>query len=102
MTRTLERLDRNYKHKPDRAPPTSTSTRHPNGDIASTSTTTTQVPSQPQNEAIAFTPEGDLISGSEANGGALPPLFVLRGATRLAHSGVATGSLDRFSAPFGS
>ncbi|MGW6659515.1 hypothetical protein [Rhodococcus sp. NPDC055024] len=79
----------------------------PDGDIASAFTRTTPVhvplPNQPQGEAIAFTPEGDLISGSEANGGALPPLFVLRGATTLAHSGVgAVGSLDRIPAPFGS
>lgn len=79
----------------------------PDGDIASALTTTTPVrvplPSQPQGEAIAFTPDGDLISGSEANGGALPPLLVLHGATTRAHAGAGTvGSLDPLVAPFGS
>ncbi|MDJ0489916.1 hypothetical protein QNA24_26395 [Rhodococcus qingshengii] len=78
----------------------------PDGDIASALTTTCPVrvplPSQPQGEAIAFTPEGDPISGSEAIGGALPSLLILRGATGLAHSGVATGSLDQLPAAFGS
>ncbi len=59
----------------------------PDGDIAAALTTATPVrvpmPGQPQGEAIAFTPSGDLLSASEANGGALQPILVLRGATGL-------------------
>lgn len=59
----------------------------PDGDIAAALTTATPVrvpmPNQPQGEAIAFTPDGDLLSASEANGGPLPPIQILRGATGL-------------------
>ncbi|TQF66492.1 hypothetical protein FK531_17040 [Rhodococcus spelaei] len=59
----------------------------PDGDIAAALTRTTPIrvpmPNQPQGEAIAFTPNGDLLSASEANGGPLPPIQILRGATGL-------------------
>ncbi|MGW0042660.1 hypothetical protein [Rhodococcus sp. NPDC003348] len=59
----------------------------PDGDIVAALTTATPVrvpmPNQPQGEAIAFTPDGDLLSASESNGGALPPIQILRGATAL-------------------
>ncbi|AQA22930.1 putative membrane protein [Rhodococcus sp. MTM3W5.2] len=63
----------------------------PDGDIAAALTGATPVrvpmPDQPQGEAIAFTPDGDLLSASEANGGPLPPIQVLRGATGLVDLG---------------
>jgi hypothetical protein len=37
-------------------------------------------PYQPQGESVTFTDAGDLVIGSESRGGALPPLYVLRGA----------------------
>lgn len=59
----------------------------PDGDVAAALTGATPVrvpmPNQPQGEAIAFTPDGDLLSASEANGGPLPPIQILRGATGL-------------------
>lgn len=39
------------------------------------------LPDQPQGEAVAFTENGDLLIGSEARGGTLPPIQILRGAT---------------------
>ncbi|MCJ0902704.1 hypothetical protein [Rhodococcus sp. ARC_M6] len=36
-------------------------------------------PHQPQGESMMFTDGGDLVIGSEAQGGALPPLYVMRG-----------------------
>ena len=42
------------------------------------------LPDQPQGEAIAFTADGDLLAGSEAANGPLPPILVLRGAVALA------------------
>ncbi|MFF0814080.1 hypothetical protein ACFYVR_02820 [Rhodococcus sp. NPDC003318] len=41
------------------------------------------MPNQPQGEAVAFTPDGDLLSASEANGGPLQPIQVLWDATAL-------------------
>lgn len=41
------------------------------------------LPNEPQGEAVAFTPDGDLLSASEANGGALQPIRILRDATAL-------------------
>lgn len=75
----------------------------PDGDLVRALTTTTPVrvalPNEPQGEALAFTPDGDLLAGSESAGGALPPIQILRGATELAHSEAqATGSLS-LSAP---
>ncbi|RVW04313.1 hypothetical protein EGT50_05375 [Rhodococcus xishaensis] len=59
----------------------------PDGDLVRAITATTPVrvelPNQPQGEAIAFTSDGDLIAGSEAAGGPLPPLRILRDATEL-------------------
>jgi hypothetical protein len=59
----------------------------PDGDIAAALTRSAPIrvpmPNQPQGEAIAFTPDGDLLSGSEANGGPMPPIQILRGATGL-------------------
>ncbi|MFE3292875.1 hypothetical protein [Rhodococcus sp. NPDC059234] len=70
----------------------------PDGDIAAALTGTAPIrvpmPNQPQGEAIAFTPNGDLLSASEANGGPLPAIEILRGATGLvqlpAESGAAS------------
>ncbi|NMM85913.1 hypothetical protein B2J88_16320 [Rhodococcus sp. SRB_17] len=36
-------------------------------------------PHQPQGESVMFTDGGDLVIGSEAQGGTLPPLYVMRG-----------------------
>lgn len=36
-------------------------------------------PDQPQGESVTFTEAGDLVIGSEAGTGALPPLYILRG-----------------------
>lgn len=59
----------------------------PDGDVVSALTGAAPIrvpmPGQPQGEAIAFTEDGDLLSASEANGGPLPPIQVLRGATSL-------------------
>ncbi|MCL2535437.1 MAG: hypothetical protein FWE39_14855 [Nocardiaceae bacterium] len=71
----------------------------PDGDLLRALTSTTPVrvalPNEPQGEAIAFTPDGDLLAGSEAAGGPLPPIQILRGATELAHGQVpATGSVE--------
>lgn len=49
------------------------------------------LPDQPQGEAIAFTADGDLLAGSEAAGGVLPPIMVLRGAAALAGPAKAAG-----------
>nr|WP_137724883.1 hypothetical protein [Prescottella subtropica] len=77
----------------------------PDGDLARAITTTTPIrvplPNEPQGEALAFTPDGDLISGSEAAGGPLPPLRILAGAVDLAHAG-APESSSAGSAPAGS
>ncbi|PVX66132.1 UNVERIFIED_ORG: hypothetical protein FNL38_107294 [Nocardia globerula] len=51
------------------------------------------LPNEPQGEAIAFNNDGDLISGSEAYQGPLPPLLILRGATALAVAGGSAGPL---------
>ncbi|MFD4294884.1 hypothetical protein ACFWPA_10325 [Rhodococcus sp. NPDC058505] len=57
------------------------------GDVVAALTGATPVrvpmPHQPQGEAIAFTPDGDLVSGSEAADGPMPPIQVLRGAAAL-------------------
>ncbi|MFD4180753.1 hypothetical protein [Rhodococcus sp. NPDC058514] len=59
----------------------------PHGDVVAALTGAQPIrvpmPDQPQGEAIAFTPAGDLLSASEANGGPLPPIRVLYGATAL-------------------
>lgn len=59
----------------------------PDGDVVAALTGSTPVrvpmPNQPQGEAIAFTPAGDLLSASESAGGALQPIQILRGATAL-------------------
>ncbi|MGG7099376.1 hypothetical protein [Rhodococcus sp. 24CO] len=41
-------------------------------------------PYQPQGESVTFTAAGDLVIGSESKGGALPPLYVMRGAVEKA------------------
>ncbi|MGC0363523.1 hypothetical protein ABH922_001507 [Rhodococcus sp. 27YEA15] len=84
----------------------------PDGDLVSALTSSTPVrvplPSQPQGEAIAFTADGDLLSGSEANGGSLPPILILRGAADLVRpgdggtGGGTGGSTDRLPSLFGS
>jgi hypothetical protein len=66
------------------------------GDLVRAMTSTTPVrvalPNEPQGEAVAFTPDGDLLAGSEGAGG-LQPIRILRGATALARSnGQLTGS----------
>ncbi|WP_231569580.1 hypothetical protein [Prescottella defluvii] len=71
----------------------------PDGDLVRALTTTTPLrvalPNQPQGETIAFTPDGDLLAGSESAGGALPPIQILRGATELAQStGWSGGSVS--------
>ncbi|GAA4476750.1 hypothetical protein GCM10023094_17390 [Rhodococcus olei] len=59
----------------------------PDGDIVAALTGATPIrvpmPGQPQGEAVAFTPSGDLLSASEAADGPLPAILVLRGATGL-------------------
>ncbi len=68
-------------------------------------TTTTPVrvalPNQPQGEAIAFTPGGDLLAGSESAGGPLPPLQVLPGAVDLTRNESWSGSSVSLSASTG-
>ncbi|EME23706.1 hypothetical protein [Rhodococcus triatomae] len=60
----------------------------PDGDIVAALTGSVPIrvpmPNQPQGEAIAFTPDGDLLSASEAVDGPLQPVQILRGATALA------------------
>ncbi|MFC7450102.1 hypothetical protein [Rhodococcus daqingensis] len=62
----------------------------PDGDVVAALTGAEPIrvpmPDQPQGEAIAFTPAGDLLSASEADGGPLPPIRVLYGATELVTS----------------
>ncbi|GAB2650528.1 hypothetical protein ABI214_03955 [Prescottella soli] len=74
----------------------------PDGDLVRALTTTTPVrvalPNQPQGEAIAFTPDGDLLAGSEAAGGALPPIEILRGAVDLARDDSWSGGSVSLSA----
>lgn len=41
-------------------------------------------PYQPQGESVTFTDAGDLVIGSESKGGALPPLYVMSDAVRMA------------------
>jgi len=41
------------------------------------------VAGEPQGEAVAFTPDGDLLTASESNGGPLPQIRVWRGVTGL-------------------
>ncbi|MGC0363610.1 hypothetical protein ABH922_001594 [Rhodococcus sp. 27YEA15] len=56
----------------------------PDGDVVKALKTTpvrVPAPDEPQGEAIAFTDEGDLLSGSEQLRGPLPPVRVLRDAT---------------------
>lgn len=77
----------------------------PDGDLARALTTTTPVrvalPNQPQGEAIAFTPDGDLLAGSESAGGPLPPLQVLPGAVDLARDESWSGGSVSLSASVG-
>lgn len=77
----------------------------PDGDLARALTTTTPVrvalPNQPQGEAIAFTPDGDLLAGSESAGGPLPPLQVLPGAVDLARDQSWSGGSVSLSASVG-
>ncbi|MDH6281905.1 hypothetical protein M2280_003127 [Prescottella agglutinans] len=74
----------------------------PDGDLVRALTTTTPVrvalPNQPQGEAIAFTPDGDLLAGSESAGGALPPLQILRGAADIARDDSGSGGSVPLSA----
>ncbi|MCW2088131.1 UNVERIFIED_ORG: hypothetical protein M2328_001411 [Rhodococcus erythropolis] len=68
----------------------------PDGDIVkalNTNPIRVPLPDEPQGEAIAFDAAGDLISGSEAYRGPLPPIRILRGASDIALSGGASGSL---------
>ncbi|MDI9915307.1 hypothetical protein [Rhodococcus sp. IEGM 1379] len=68
----------------------------PDGDVVkalSTRAIRVPLPNEPQGEAITFNDDGDLISGSEAYQGPLPPLKILRGATAIAESGAGTGSM---------
>ncbi|BCN58692.1 hypothetical protein [Prescottella equi] len=77
----------------------------PDGDLARALTTTTPVrvalPNQPQGEAIAFTPGGDLLAGSESAGGPLPPLQVLPGAVDLTRNESWSGGSVSLSASTG-
>ncbi|QKT14083.1 hypothetical protein [Rhodococcus sp. W8901] len=77
----------------------------PDGDLVRALTATTPVrvalPNQPQGEAIAFTPDGDLLAGSESAGGPLPPVQILRGATELARSSSWSGGSVSLSASEG-
>ncbi|UJC78500.1 hypothetical protein D4768_12940 [Rhodococcus erythropolis] len=68
----------------------------PDGDVVKALTTKpirVPLPDEPQGEAIAFDAAGDLISGSEAYQGSLPPLRILRSASDIALSGGTTSSL---------
>lgn len=65
------------------------------GDIAGAlagQPTRVPLPGQPQGEAIAFTADGDLLAGSEAAAGGLPPLLGLRGAVGLAGESAAAAA----------
>jgi len=68
----------------------------PDGDVVKALTTKpirVPLPDEPQGEAIAFDAAGDLISGSEAYQGPLPPLRILRSASDITLSGGTTSSL---------
>ncbi|WP_430335584.1 hypothetical protein [Rhodococcus sp. ACT016] len=77
----------------------------PDGDLGRALTTTTPVrvalPNEPQGEALAFTPDGDLLAGSESAGGPLPPLQVLHGAVDLARDASWAGGSVSLSASVG-
>lgn len=51
------------------------------------------LPAEPQGEAVAFTEDGDLLIASEARGGPLPPVQILRGAVDLV-AGPDSGDTD--------
>jgi hypothetical protein len=53
------------------------------------------LPDEPQGEAVAFQPDGTLLSGSERRDGTDGELRAVRGAAALAGSGVATGGRAR-------
>ncbi|MGW0025844.1 hypothetical protein [Rhodococcus sp. NPDC003383] len=59
----------------------------PDGDLAAALAAGPQlripVAGEPQGEAVAFTPDGDLLTASESNGGPLPQIRVWRGVTGL-------------------
>ena len=61
------------------------------------------LPDEPQGEAVAFTADGTLLSGSEARGGVAGPLRAVPGAVALAGtfrpSPAATGAADATTAP---
>ncbi|QCQ93791.1 hypothetical protein E7742_05720 [Rhodococcus sp. SGAir0479] len=67
----------------------------PDGDLVRALTTGTParvaLPDEPQGEALAFTPDGALLAGSEFAGGPPPPLQILRGATDLARTHSRSG-----------
>ncbi|WP_261768562.1 MULTISPECIES: hypothetical protein [unclassified Rhodococcus (in: high G+C Gram-positive bacteria)] len=52
------------------------------------------LPSQPQGEAVAFDIDGNLLVASEAAGGPLPPIHVLRDATSLVETPPATAATE--------
>ncbi|MEV0946378.1 hypothetical protein [Rhodococcus sp. NPDC049939] len=64
----------------------------PDGDLLAALTSgpavRARVPYQPQGEAVAFNENGDLLIGSEARGGPLPPVQMLPGAVSLVHDQV--------------
>lgn len=59
----------------------------PDGDLVAALTAGPQlripVAGEPQGEAVAFTPDGDLLTASESNGGPMPQIRVWRGVTGL-------------------
>ncbi|MFZ2177387.1 MAG: hypothetical protein WAW17_25835 [Rhodococcus sp. (in: high G+C Gram-positive bacteria)] len=63
-----------------------------------------RLPQQPQGEAVAFDEDGDLLVGSEARDGPIPPVQVLRGAVALVQEradGAVTssGTVDEILSP---
>ncbi len=71
----------------------------PDGDLAAALAAGPQlripVVGEPQGEAIAFTPDGDLLTASEADGGPLPQIRVWRGVTGLFEPPETTASGTR-------
>ncbi|SNS25910.1 hypothetical protein [Rhodococcoides kyotonense] len=72
----------------------------PDGDVVAaldTDPVVVALPSQPQGEAVAFDDDGALLVASEAAGGMLPPIEILRGATTAVEPPPATASTETSS-----
>ncbi len=72
----------------------------PGGDVASALTGDSVIlglPAQPQGEAVAFNSSGDLLIASEAAGGPLPAIEILRGATSMVKAETVSTTADTTS-----